>query len=190
MSVRLRYLSLLLLVASLALLSTWLLKSVEQQFRQPSEPASFTPDYFLDNFTATVMNAAGTPEYILSAERLEHYPVDEWMQVRAPFMKVFRDGDSTWSLTAQRGEVYQKGETVYLMDNVTLKHDMVGEREPVTLLTQMLHVDTTNKTAHTYAPVKITQADSIIEATGIRVDMIDGTIELLADTRGYYEPPS
>lgn len=187
MSNRLRYLLILAIVVAVASLSSWLLQSVEERFVEGPEIVSRSPDYFMENFTATAMSTDGAADYTLQASYLAHYPHDDSVLMRKPFVAVFRDDLTPWSMHADEGVVTGHGRIIQLGGAVTLKRRETEHYPLLTMITRDLHIDTGRKTAATDAEVRITQVGSVIRARGMRIDLANGSLELLANAEARYE---
>ena len=53
----------------------WLAQQVVEEPEYDPQPNS--PDFYLEDFTATTMGLDGNPDKRLSAERMVHYPADD-----------------------------------------------------------------------------------------------------------------
>ena len=189
MSSRLRYLLVLLFVVIIASLSGWLLQTVEDRFAIRESPEKQTADYFMEDFTATAMNIKGTPEYAISASYLAHFPHNDTVHMKQPYISMFRDQLDPWQLVSDSGVVSQKGTIIKLSGEVTMQKGDAGAEKSVTLSTRDLDINTKTKTADTEKEVKIVRADSILEATGMHIDLESGVLELLSNARGLYNAP-
>jgi lipopolysaccharide export system protein LptC len=185
---KLRYILILLLVIGIALFTRWLLTAVER----PPKPTVSAPrhemDYFLTDFTATVMNAAGQPYYRLRAQHLEHYPDTDTLELQAPRLRYFSNPELPWLAEARTGTVYQDTRMVRLDGDVTIKRLGDLPAKHMTLVTDRLRIDTRDHTAETDADVKITTQNSTIEATGLWVSLDEDRLTLLSNARGVYVP--
>lgn len=185
---KLRLLILLLLVIAIALFTRWLLSTVERPDKPRVTEPSKEPDYFLTQFTATVMGADGKPYYRLQGQRLEHFPATDAIKLTAPRLKYFKDPGLPWLVNSREGTVYENTRTVHLTGNVVVEREAPLPQQKLTLRTERLQVDTRAHTAETDAEVKITTQNSTIEATGMWVSLDEGRMHLLSNARGVYVP--
>lgn len=186
MTSRLRYLLLLLFVVIIASLSSWLLRTVEDRFAVRSSPEKQTADYFMEDFTATAMGTNGEPEYAVSASYLAHFPHNKTVHMRQPYISVFRDQLDPWQLVSNSGVVSDHGKHIELNGEVTMQKGKAGDAKAITLSTFDLAIDTSRKTADTEKNVKLERQGSVLEATGMRIDLEAGILELLSNARGQY----
>ena len=60
-----------------AILSWWFARDTTPTPSAPNAKTRHDPDYFVETFTATAMDEHGSPKYVLTADRLTHYPDDD-----------------------------------------------------------------------------------------------------------------
>ena len=184
---KLHYITILLLVILIAAFSNWLLSSFETKPLGIKKEVRHDPDYFIDQFVATQLNQSGKPRYRLEADKLNHYPDDDSIELTRLKLKLFRVKLPAWTAEADEGLVLKKGTLIKLKGHVVMQRPKSRNEAAVKLVTRNLVIYPQKEYAETAAAVKITSADSIIEATGMKVYLADGRLELLSDTRGKYE---
>ncbi len=114
----------LLLAASA---SWWFLRNVEQ----PEASNALTvqvqkqPDYYMENFHATVMDANGERKYTLEAELMQHYPHDHTVHLIKPHFVQFKGGRATINGWADVGSYDSVAKEIVMSGNVRViqKHD-------------------------------------------------------------------
>ena len=121
------------------------------------------------------------------ADYLEHFPDDDTIVITRLNLAMYRKDLPPWTAQANQGVVYEEGERVELSGEVELYRPATGRDESLTLKTTQLTVYPRREYAETDAAVTITGDRSETQATGMRLDMQQGLLELLADTRGTYE---
>ncbi len=182
---RLGFVLLLLAVLGAALFSTWLLETVEEELTPPERARAPRPDYTLETFTATVMDASGRAAWRLTALELEHFPFEHRLYLQALSLDVFRPPAPPWRARARRGRVHTRTRVIDLRGDVVVTRGGSGA-VPVELKTPALTVDPRRRTARTDAEVTITHPRGRVEAVGLRADMNTGVLKLLAEVRGTY----
>lgn len=182
---RLGFVLLLLAVTGVALFSRWLLETVEEEFAPPERARSPSPDYTLETFTATVMDASGRAAWRLQALELEHFPFEHELHLQTLSLDVFRPPAPPWRVSARRGRIHTRTRVIDLKGDVKVTHG--GDGVPrVRLETPVLTIDPRRRTARTDAEVVITHPRGRVEAVGLRADMNTGVLKLLAEVRGVY----
>ncbi len=183
---RLHYFLTLLFVVMLTAFANWLLNAIEQKTVEEKTALRHEPDYFVEDLRTTVFNADGSLHYRLQAQRLDHYPDDDTLQLAAPILKMFSENQPPWLMIADEGIVYEDGRRIHLNGSVDITQTS-SVTDSMQLLTRDLRIDTQRDYAETDAAVKLTRGHHQTTAIGMRADLHLGRLELLADTRGKYE---
>lgn len=184
-----RYFLLLLFVISITWLSVWLLDTVSPLPRLEKKALRHDPDYFLEDFTATVMDSTGKPRYLLQATNMKHYPDDNSMALVKPRFRLYRDNLAPWRAKSDKGLIYETTRVIHLNGNVIMERDATQSEAPVKLVTRDLLIRTKEGYAETHALVKITSEQSKVTAVGMRLYLADGRLELLSNVQGSYVTP-
>ena len=75
------------------------------------------PDYYIQNFTATGRDEAGVI-YVLKAERLAHFPIDNTALLDKPHLVQYQEGKPARQTTSESGWMSGDGSEVLLSGNV------------------------------------------------------------------------
>lgn len=84
-------LALLLLAAAIA--SWWLLERTTESTISSTTSESREPNYYIDNFQATVMNEQGQRKYTLTADTMQHFEYNETLRLDNPYLIRYTVGD-------------------------------------------------------------------------------------------------
>jgi lipopolysaccharide export system protein LptC len=104
-----------------AAVSLWLqIQTQEDTALTAVVPERHDPDYYIEHFTSTGMDAQGNPKYILRAERLVHYPDDNTSLLDKPHLTQFEPGKAPTNTYAESGWVSPDGDEVLLTGNVRI----------------------------------------------------------------------
>ncbi|MCR4301183.1 MAG: LPS export ABC transporter periplasmic protein LptC [Sulfuricaulis sp.] len=112
----------LAIAASLLLLATgswWLTRTVSVPEKIFDGKLRHDPDYTVENFNVTVMDAQGRRHYTLSAVHLIHYGDDGSSNLNQPYLVQYREGsppvhtraDKGW-MPKDRSEIILEGNTI------------------------------------------------------------------------------
>lgn len=183
----LRYVAILVIVLILASLSGWWLAELRKQPPQVSVPNENDYDYFLTNFSTTVLNEQGKTAYLVKAAYMEHYPSDNRAVLTQPHLTLL-DTPATWVAQAQNGVVYIDQQTLDLSGDVIVKQTSTAAAT-VVLTTDKLHINAADKTLETTSQVKIQSGKDTIVATGLKANLVNGHLELLSRVQGQYNIP-
>ena len=188
---KLHYLTALLLIILLAIVSSWIFESIEKSPILKKEKIRHDPDYFLKNFTSTSMNHTGKPAYQIKAEYLEHYPDDDSMKLQKPLFSFYENNIKTWTAQANEAVILQKSQQIHLTGNVILNQILIsGKNSAIKLTAEQLTIEPKLNLAHTKSKIKLYKGSSYIQATGMRADMNKNRIEFLSRTRSHYVLPA
>lgn len=185
---KLYFLLVLLVVLAIALISRWLLTTVETPGTRASTTASHDPDYYMVNVKITVYQPNGKPAYHLDAAHMNHYPDDDTITMQNLNLNSRDEKNLEWNATADKGTAYQNIEVLQLDGNVILKGQGTQPKQIMTIETNSLRIDFPHKRASTQSNVKIFGKNSTITAKGMELDMEAGHLTLSSDARGHYVP--
>jgi len=189
---KLHYLTALLLIVLLAVVSGWIFDSIEKKPGTTKQKVRHIPDYFLKNFTATTMNNKGKPAYQIKAHHLEHYPDDDSMKLQHPLFTFYSDNKKNWTAQADEAQLMSNSEIIHLTGNVILNQvgDAKNKQMPIQLKAEQLTIEVENNIAHSKSKVQLNKGKSYIQAVGMRADLNKNKIEFLSKTRSHYVLPA
>jgi lipopolysaccharide export system protein LptC len=142
------------------------------------------PDLFVDDMDLKVIGADGSIHYRLHASRMEHFPYDKHSDLTAPFIQVFGQGHTLWDAHSERGQVADKGDTVWLLGRAVINRPPHATRKAAKVVTRDLMVKPRSDTAETTAKAVITSGKYRIEGVGMRADLRENRVKLLSRVRG------
>lgn len=177
-------LPLLLLLAA----TYWLNQQVQPLPPRPDSSKRHDPDFIVSKFSATTLNEQGAPRFIISAQKMVHYPDDDSTHLDEPQLSSFNAGRPPVYISAKRGEVSSKGDEVFLRDEVKLVRAASDAQDEMTLTTAYLHVIPDRDLADTDHPFTLVDAHSIVQAVGMQFDNKARIMKLLAQVRVQYDP--
>ncbi len=189
---KLHYLTALLLIILLAIVSGWVFESIEKNPVLTTKKPRHDPDYFLKDFTATTMDKTGKPAYQVKARYLEHFPDDNSMKLQQPLFSFYENNIKSWTAQANEAVILQKNEIIHLKGKVVLKQLLSSNKNalPMTLTAEQLTIEPEQNLAHTTSKIKLIQGNNSIQAIGMRADMNKNRIEFLSKTRSHYVLPA
>ena len=189
---KLHYLTALLLIILLAVVSGWIFESIDNNPIRTKEKVRHEPDYFLKNFTAMTMDEMGKPAYQVKANHLEHYPDDGSMKLQQPIFSFYKDNTKIWTAQANEALVLRNNEIIHLTGEVVLNKVLTSakDNEAMFLTADQLTIEPEKNIAHTKSKIKLNKGKSYIQAVGMRADMNKNKIEFLSNTRSHYVLPA
>ena len=177
-------LPLLLLLAA----TYWLNQQVRPLPPRPDSSKRHDPDFIVSKFSATTLNVQGVPRFIMSAQKMVHYPDDDSTQLDEPQLSSFNADHPPVNIFAKQGNVSSKGDEVFLRDEVKLVRAASATQGEMTLTTAYLHVVPDLDLADTDHPFILVDANSIVQAVGMQFDNKTRIMKLLAQVRIQHEP--
>jgi len=169
-----------------AILSWWLSKGISVSAPPAPSRARHIPDYSMGHFTLRAMDDRGRLHYRLYAERMSHYLDDDTSRLERPNMTVFKQGAAAWNVYARHGWVSAGQKTIALSGDVVIWRDPRAGHSALEIRTDELHIEPDRQYAETDRPVTIAQDVGVTHAVGMRVNLRQSRLELLADVRGRY----
>ena len=105
-------------LGAMAGLGIWMQVNLLEPAENKAEaPLTNEPDYYIQNFTATGRDEAGVI-YVLKAERLAHFPIDNTALLDKPHLVQYQEGKPARQTTSESGWMSGDGSEVLLTGNV------------------------------------------------------------------------
>ena len=177
----------ILLLALLAVLTWVLTKTVsEQEEDEPIVGLDTRLNYALHDFRGRLLNESGGTRLEVEAPLLRNDAATGVGTVEHPRFRIQQEGEE-WYITAESAVIASDREEVSLIGEVNLlrRNEETGELLDITTSDVLLNV--TPRTASTDSEVRVRHGGDRLNATGMRLDMINDRIELLNEVRAHYE---
>lgn len=162
---------------------------LDMQVRREAAAADYKrhdPDVIVGNFHATTMDRDGVPRYFMTAQQLRHYPDNDSTELDAPRITLRKQASPDVLMTAQRGEISGKGDTVVLRDEVSVERQAAANLAATTLHTRYLRVLPEQNLADTDQPVTILSNTDTVHAVGLEMDNHMQTLKLRSQVRSVH----
>lgn len=153
------------LMALLAALTFWLDRATQPQDESRSGKHRHDPDFIVDNFKVRRFAADGALQHTLLATRMLHYPDDDSTEVTAPRLTYHRV--PLLNVTSNTAWLDKDGKHVRLDGDVRIVRDGFKGKPPTEIDTRVLYAVPDDEFAHTDAPVKIAQGQTVLHGTGM-----------------------
>jgi lipopolysaccharide export system protein LptC len=177
----------LLLILARAAGSLWLERAVQAPERDNSGKTRHDPDFIAEDFAVTKMDVTGKPEYILSAERMQHYPDDESTSVVAPRLEQHHENANPVVIHAERGLIAKNGEEAEFYGSVVVVRAAGQGQNELREQTEYLQVVPDLDLARTDMPVIITEGRSRLSGVGMEFNNRTRQFELRSQVRGTFD---
>jgi len=177
----------LLLILALAAASLWLERAVREPEYDRSGKTRHDPDFVAEDFSIVKMNAAGKPEYTLSAERMLHYPDDGSTSIVAPRLVQRHDDATPIVIRADHGLISKNGDEASFHGNVVVVREAGKGQNELRVQTEYLQVLPDRDLARTDRPVVITEGRSRLVGTGMELNNKTRQFALRSQVRGTFD---
>ena len=185
---KLHYIIVLIVVLIIATLTYKLSTSFEQAEDTADPNLRHDPDYFINNFNATMYDKSGAASYLITAQYLEHFPDNDTIEAKQLMVQYFDVTRQVWQVSSSNAIGYKNIETLDMSGNVKVERQTPNPDKNMVLETDVLRIDFKAKLASTDSKVKITGKNSTINATGMDISLDKGTMILKSHARGRYVP--
>jgi len=175
----------LILVLLLAILSWWFQDDWKKPLLKPAQQNQHFPDYFLEDFSTTQMNADGNISHILRARYMQHYNDDGSIEMQQVNI-VIQQKNKKWIISAQRAASHDNNPDIYFYDQVLLQRQNLQQEIELSIRSDYLEFNTQSRIAKTGKPAKITTPDSELNSTGMMIDFSQGILKLNSQVKGRY----
>ena len=126
MTRHLNRLAIVAVLVALAALAWWLPNALTPRGNLFDSESRHDPDFTIDNFTATEMNAQGQRKHELRAAKLVHYADDESSDLTQPYLIQFPPDAAPVHTRADRGRVSPDGKEILMQGNVRVTRGASG----------------------------------------------------------------
>jgi len=104
----------------LAALMWWLPNALTPRGNLFDNEKRHEPDYIIENFTATVMDAQGFRKHELRAARAEHFPDDDSIVIERPYIVQYQPDSPPLHTRADRGFTRTNSKVILMRGNVRI----------------------------------------------------------------------
>lgn len=180
----------LILLPALLLLAVvyWVSTTVEPPSQKVNGKQRHDPDFFVENFSATILTEQGIPRFTMSAAKMLHYPDDDSTHLETIQLASVQPDRPTLRIFALNGTLSNKGEEVFLRDHVQIIREDPGKQSDMKFTTTFLHVIPDLNIAKTDQAVTLIDGNNTVHAVGMVLDHSARTINLLNLVRSEYAP--
>lgn len=180
----------LILLPALLLLAVvyWISTTVEPPTQKINGTQRHDPDFFVENFSATTLTEQGIPRFTLSAAKMLHYPDDDSTHLENIQLASVQPDRPTLHIFALNGILSDRGEEVFLQDQVQIIREAPGKQSDMRFTTTFLHVIPDLNVAKTDQAVTLIDGNNTVHAVGMVLDHNARTINLLNQVRSEHAP--
>ena len=184
---RVREWSLMLPLLLLLGATYWLNQQVQPLLPEPNGKNRHDPDVIVNKLAATTLSQQGTPHFILSAEKMVHYPDNDSTYLDNLHLSSLYPNQPPVYTTARTGEVSSKGNEVFLHNEVKLVRAASDIQSEMSLTTTFMHVVPDLGLMDTDRPIEMKDTYNTIQAVGMTFNNKTRIMNLLAQVRSQHE---
>lgn len=178
-------------VTLLAAGSFWLLQLSQQSTVNTSSQSERTePDYFVENFTYSKVDASGRVEYVVEGAKMTHYPADKHSVIDKPVVRNFSPDRPPTTVRAETANINGDHTEVKLIDNVILERAQARGDEPLTVTSDYMLVLPKKDIVTTDRRVDIRVGSMRLSGTGMLANNATRQLTLESKVNGIYPPPN
>ena len=180
----------LIILAGLAILSTWFLMAVQSSLQESHVPDTESPILTIHGFRATHMDELGRREYALTSSYVAQLPDEQGTTLEQPYFETFENGQTQdWTVFSKHGWISPDNDIIRLDEDVTIMRPAVSGQLPITITTRNLLIRPNEDTVETIEPVRMETPSGVMNAVGLKSLFNEKQLELLSTVRGSYDPP-
>lgn len=183
-----KYTFISVIMLAIVAVTSWFTYFTDKPHTKNLVNTKITPDAYMENVVALVLDKQGKPNLRIATPKLVHYAEKDTATLQTPELTLYRKSPTPWYINADTGTTADGVENVTFKDNVVIHH-AADENNPATIIkTELLYVKPNKQIAETPAPITLIQPGLKVSATGLNADMNTGNIKLLSQARGEYVP--
>ena len=178
-----------LLLAVLALLSWWLVKSLPSpEEASPQAPLRHEPDYTMRNFLLQRFAADGGLRLEVRGEQLRHYPDTDTMEIDVAQLRFISADGRVTQAQALRASSNADASEIALQGKVHVLREASGAEAAIDFKGESLLVDGRAGFIRSTQPVTVVQGARQISAGGVRFDQRSQRLEFSGPVRAVLTP--
>lgn len=178
----------LLLLGLLAGLALLLDRATSLPFFSPGMGRN-DPDLQIKRFVATGFGPDGKPLYTLTADAMQHYPLDDRSELSHAKLVRTLPSEPTLDVTATQARVTESGDKIEFEKDVVMYREPAANLPAMTLRTSRMTMDTVAGQASSEAPATLVSNGDQVQSTGFDYDHTNARLQLRSKVSINYAPP-
>ncbi|HVL56086.1 MAG TPA: LPS export ABC transporter periplasmic protein LptC [Burkholderiaceae bacterium] len=174
------------LLVALALFSYYLAELADRQHPVGAPRLPHEPDYFVEQFAITKMDADGAPAFRLEAERLRHYPDEQTIEFEQPRVYTLDEDAPRVTIRADHGRTTEEAVETHLYGNVVVRRQPLDGAPELRVETEYALVLSEQDIVRTNRPVRITQGGNVLTGVGMELDNRARQLRVDSDVRSVW----
>jgi lipopolysaccharide export system protein LptC len=166
----------------------WLNQQVQPLPPKTDDRKRHDIDYSVDNLSSVTLDETGRARYMMTTEKMWHYPDDDSTHLQEPRFVSLHDSQTPLVTWAHTGKVSGRGDEVFLYDDVQIMRLDDGTQNGMTFNTDYLHLIPEADTADTDQPVTLVTSRSTVTGVGMTLDHRTRIVNFLSNVHAIHEP--
>ena len=184
-----RIVILVVLAASLALGSLWLVEVMRRQTEDAMPAAARTdPDFYVEKFNFVRMDKNGAARYNVTGSEMHHYPGDDSYLIQNPVMHSYGVDRPPMVSSSKRATIQNNNTEVHMYDDVHIDRPASATAQHFQLKTSYLLLLPDEDIMKTPKPVTLQLGGSTLNGVGMVANNATGEFKLSGDVKGMYQP--
>ena len=161
----------------------------------PVTMAETQSDYYLEDFQ--IVNVSNPQTQGNSGRRLEvtgesltHHFLLGHSIIENPSVQLHSQSDDAWNAQARQGTVSAEFDVLDLQGDVEVTHNPASGVAPISVDTQSITIDTTERVIQTEQPVEVTGNGWQYKANGMRAEVENGTLSFTSGVEAQFANPN
>jgi len=175
---------------TIAVCATALMTLVYGPNMSSSRDEGQTPDAYMENVTAIILDKFGKVTMKIITPKMVHYSKNDTTDFTDPQLTLYHKSPNPWFIESKTAKAWHGIDNVVFKDDVTIHHPADYNNPATVIKTTTLTVHPNEKLAETTEPITMIQPNSVMKAIGMQADMDSGNIKLLSQAQGEYVPES
>ena len=175
---------------AVAMIATGILLAFLLSFSETGVPTQFgkqpessnSPDFYILKTETHQFSKEGQLIGKFDSEKVQHIPNTKTASMRMPRHINFKNDQSNWVTTANKGLLYLQGDQLDLMQQVLV----VNKQEGTQIKTSAMTIFPNEKIAKSKQVVTITHQQGFTRSKGMHANLASEKITLLSQVRGQY----
>ncbi len=184
---RLAAMAFLLLLALGGVATFWLQRHLGKE-SEVERPEKYV-DFIVDDAHLKRFDPQGFLVIENFSKKMVHYS-DGSATVTVPLLKKYDQARLSGILEAKRGQIYDNGGIIDLLDGVTIHFWRQGEKDPIVMKTEAIRVWREEQRAETNDPVVIYNDSGTVHAKGMTIDYAKNAFILKGRVETLYRLPN
>lgn len=146
-----------------------------------------TPDYFSENIQIKQFNGQGKLQSLIEAERLTHFPDEDFAQLFAPKLVLYRHNSDVTTIKALSGKIDDKSGDLTMSGKVLLSTLDNYQHQKLLIKTSSLHYNVVEQLIWSDETISAKLTLSRLSAKGFRFDLQKELLILEEKVNIYYD---